>query len=225
MKTLLLWDIDGTLLQSKPGMHSTTEEEFLEAASLATGRSMEPPDDTHGSTDFAIMHNVFRNSGYTQKQADDLLFDAFAELQRATSMPSYIDRTRRALPGAKEILQELHTHVVQTYGTGNLPGRAQAKTGFFSLGEYLDPSIGGFGFWTAHRSQFLLHAHQLAEEKHNTKLRAIVIGDTPRDIEGAREAGFDVVAVAGGAYSEAELQGADLVIPDYQDPSPLLSFI
>lgn len=224
MQNLVLWDIDGTLLASKPGIGDLTTREFIQAAQTATGHGdIRPPDRVHGSTDFAIMREVFHNSGFTQQAADAHLFGAFAALHTQTTSPSYIDKTRRAVPGAQEALRSLPG--IHTYGTGNLPGRAQAKTAFFSMDQYLDPQIGGFGFWTARRSDFLRHAHQLAQRKYEEDLRGIVVGDTPADIEGAREAGFDVIAVAGGHYTEAELSDADLVVSDYQDLGEIERFL
>ena len=45
-----------------------------------------------------------------------------------------------------------------------------------------------------------------------------VIGDTPRDIEAGRSAGFQTVGVATGKYSVEQLSeaGADLSIRDFQ---------
>ena len=53
--------------------------------------------------------------------------------------------------------------------------------------------------------------------------RTIMIGgDTPFDIEAARRAGVDTIALrCGGHWSDAELQGAVLIC---DDPSALLAY-
>ena len=52
--------------------------------------------------------------------------------------------------------------------------------------------------------------------------RTIMIGDTPFDIEAARRAGVDTIALrCGGHWCDAELQGAVLIL---DDPSALLGY-
>ncbi len=48
---------------------------------------------------------------------------------------------------------------------------------------------------------------------------ALVIGDTPRDILAAHDAGLPACGVATGHYSVHELaeHGADIVLPDFSD--------
>jgi HAD superfamily hydrolase (TIGR01509 family) len=47
----------------------------------------------------------------------------------------------------------------------------------------------------------------------------VMIGDTPYDVEAARKAGVDIIAVRCGGWREEELAGADAV---YADPAELL---
>jgi phosphoglycolate phosphatase len=55
----------------------------------------------------------------------------------------------------------------------------------------------------------------------------VYIGDSPRDVEAARNGGAMSVAVASGRASSAELRdaGADLVVPDLIDPEPLIALL
>jgi len=49
---------------------------------------------------------------------------------------------------------------------------------------------------------------------------ALVIGDTPRDVEAARSAGVPILAVATGRFGVEELTacGADRVVPSLEGP-------
>ena len=54
-----------------------------------------------------------------------------------------------------------------------------------------------------------------------------MVGDTPKDIECARAIHVRAVGVATGIYSLEQLRatGADLVLADLSDPTPLLQLI
>jgi phosphoglycolate phosphatase-like HAD superfamily hydrolase len=55
----------------------------------------------------------------------------------------------------------------------------------------------------------------------------IIIGDTPRDVDCAKDNGCRCVAVATGNYAAEVLSsaGADVVLPDLTDPSPLWAML
>jgi phosphoglycolate phosphatase len=57
--------------------------------------------------------------------------------------------------------------------------------------------------------------------------RVVIVGDTPRDIDCAHAHGCFAFAVATGGYDAGELAeaGADLVVADLSDPSPLLDTV
>ena len=57
--------------------------------------------------------------------------------------------------------------------------------------------------------------------------RVIVIGDTPRDVACAHAHGCVAFAVATGHYSASQLQdsGADHVVEDFSDPGPLMALL
>ena len=55
---------------------------------------------------------------------------------------------------------------------------------------------------------------------HTQPHEAIMIGDTPYDVEAARAAGVRVIALRSGGWTEEDLRGADAV---YDDPADLLA--
>jgi phosphoglycolate phosphatase-like HAD superfamily hydrolase len=63
--------------------------------------------------------------------------------------------------------------------------------------------------------------------QHVLPRNVIVIGDTPRDVHCAHENGARCLAVATGMFSTYELlaAGADRVVADLRDPSPLFEML
>ena len=60
-----------------------------------------------------------------------------------------------------------------------------------------------------------------------TDCRTIVIGDTPRDVLGARAIGAECVAVASARFSRTELDatGATCTVDDLADPAVLATLL
>lgn len=222
MKTpLLLWDVDGTLLENPKAQEGSHLEEFLAAVSSATGKdNLSAPDKIDGSTDFAIIHSILENSGFSRKEADTFFVPSLLKLEKITTAPDLIARTRKPVSGALDILEFFKEGAISTYATGNSPFRAQAKVGFFEMDQYLDPSIGGFGWWTPKRSDFVARAITLAQDKFpEREFLPVVIGDTPSDIASAKELGISSIAVAAGVFSREELEKhqPSLVLDDLRD--------
>jgi phosphoglycolate phosphatase-like HAD superfamily hydrolase len=88
------------------------------------------------------------------------------------------------------------------------------------LDRYVD--VGGFGEESAVRSHLVPVALRKASERAGHEIApsaAVVIGDTPLDVEAGRAHGTRTVGVATGPYSVAELEaaGADLALPSLAD--------
>jgi phosphoglycolate phosphatase-like HAD superfamily hydrolase len=56
-------------------------------------------------------------------------------------------------------------------------------------------------------------------EEHGAE-RAVLVGDTPYDVESAHRAGIACIAVLTGGFDECELSKADLVLQDVSDLTP-----
>ncbi len=65
------------------------------------------------------------------------------------------------------------------------------------------------------------------ERAHTTADAAVLIGDTPADIEGTHANGVRVIAVATGRSDEAALRdaGAEVVLPDLRDAELMVKFV
>ena len=109
--------------------------------------------------------------------------------------------------------------------TGNVREAARIKLAYFNFVEHL--GFGGFGDVHTARDDVARDALETARlhVKDTITSDAVwVIGDTPKDIQCARAIHARSAGVATGTYSVEQLQaaGADLVLADLSDPTPLL---
>jgi len=118
--------------------------------------------------------------------------------------------------------------VVQTVVTGNVRPNAEVKLGALGLAEFFDFDVGGYGSDGVDRYRLVVRAGERAAGKYGPEygnpVCAIVIGDTPRDIEAAQLGGADIFAVASGVHSADEPQaaGAHVVFSDLANTTEML---
>jgi phosphoglycolate phosphatase len=113
--------------------------------------------------------------------------------------------------------------------TGNVPLRAQVKLESAGLWGHIDQNFCFFGTEPTHRTELgALAGRTLRTHPDFTSVVAVVIGDTPLDLEAARAGGFPGVLVATGLHDHPELQAVqpDLFISDLATGrSELLEFL
>jgi phosphoglycolate phosphatase-like HAD superfamily hydrolase len=121
------------------------------------------------------------------------------------------------LPGVAELLRRLRARADVLLGlcTGNLARGAELK--LTSAGLWGGFRCGGFGSDAELRPDIVRAAWRQARELGATD--ALVIGDTPRDILAAHEAGLPACGVGTGRYTVHELaeHGAELVLAGFDD--------
>ena len=132
----------------------------------------------------------------------------------------------QALPGVFELLRGLREAACDTIGllTGNYEETGRQKLTAAGLDpSWFSPRIWGDAAPT--RPGLVQHALSLHPEVQPAAV--IVVGDTTRDVECAKVNGCRVLGVATGASSKHELTlaGADVVVDDLKDPTPLLGLI
>jgi phosphoglycolate phosphatase-like HAD superfamily hydrolase len=206
MPRLLLFDIDGTLIDSNGAGGAA----ILDAAEEHFGihRDELPPLQLAGATDPAIAMDIF-NLIKREHTRDDV----FAFLDR------YLDNLQRrlhaddfrgfTLPGVNALLDALSVESEAHLGllTGNVKRGAEIKLtrhGIFD--RFID---GGFGSDHHDRNQLGPVALQRMQNATGTRYDiadVIVIGDTPKDIRCAEAFGAKCLAVATGQYSTDELR-------------------
>jgi phosphoglycolate phosphatase-like HAD superfamily hydrolase len=233
LRRLVLWDIDGTLVQAG----DVGRDIFTEAFQAVLGRApdqvaarmlaMAGRTDPEIALEFLAAHEIAEADGERH-------LPAFSEaLATALAAKAALIRERgRALPGAREALAALgrSDSVVQSLLTGNVQPNALLKLASFELDGYLDLDVGGFGSDNRHRPSLVEVARAKAEGKYGTAFAGpatVLVGDPPLDVDAGRAGGARVVAVATGPYGVAELEatGADAVLADLRDTEAALAAI
>ena len=205
MARLLLFDIDGTLIDS----HGAGGAAILDAAEEHFGiqREQLPPLKLAGSTDPAIAMDVFGhvNRSHTPEEVTAFLDRYLSHLQRRLQADDFTGCT---LPGVMQLLQALRSESEAHLGllTGNVRRGAVIKLSRHGIYEHFIE--GGFGSDHHDRNELGPVALRRMQDATGTTYDitdVIVIGDTPKDIRCAEAFGAKCVAVATGEYSHAEL--------------------
>lgn len=224
--TLILFDIDGTLVHSRG------------CGSAATQLAMQEIFGTVGSL------AAFKFGGKTDWQMLlETLDGLFAPHEIEARLPDYDHALARHLEaiisnynvqpclGAAALLQKCVDTPHLTVGllTANMPQSAwiKLKQAGYAPAQF---KFGVFGSEAPHRSALtpiaLERARQLTQRVFHAE-KVIVIGDTPEDIECARAIGARIIAVATGRYPAAELAAyqPDMVLENLADTEHVFSYI
>ncbi len=224
---LVLWDIDGTLVDSG----GAGLEAFLDAFERIAGQRPRERPQTAGRTDHAIALDLMALNGVDDPEG---LWPEFcAVLADALAAREGEMRAQgRALPGAREAIDALGEAdgVVQSVLTGNIAPNAEAKLGAFGLDSGLDFEVGAYGSDDRHRPALVPIARTRAGAKYGVEPAledTILIGDTPRDVDAALTAGARVVGVATGLFTVEDLEqaGAEIALPDLNDPEAVVAAV
>ena len=216
---LVLWDIDGTLVDTA-GHGAVAFDDAFEAL---FGRRPEGRVPMAGRTDHEIALSILE-AGRVDG-GEDHLPDMWRELESALNdKRDAIRADGRALPGVEAVLEALSRRddVLQSLLTGNIEANAATKLGAFGLERWLDLEIGGYGSDYGVRSELVQVALDRARERRGVDLTpadVVLVGDTPLDVAAGHAAGARVVAVASGYSNEDDLRAAspDVVLEDLSD--------
>lgn len=237
---LVLWDIDGTLLNAGGVGRDLYDVVFLQLF----GRSLGAVAPMAGRTDRAIILETLSLAGVPEPRRYVDPFIAGLSTQ-VPLVREAIAARGHALPGAAEALAALGTRgalelasgVHQSVLTGNIRPVAEVKLAALGLRDPLDLCIGAYGDDHEDRAELVHVARRRAAAVHGRSdpddmadfdgQATVLIGDTPLDIEAALATGARSVGVATGSYSVADLiaAGADTVLPDLTDTAEVLAAI
>jgi phosphoglycolate phosphatase-like HAD superfamily hydrolase len=134
------------------------------------------------------------------------------------------------MPGVPDLVAALRQRAAPHLAllTGNYRGAAEIKLSHFGLWDAF--AFGAFSDDASDRNALVPIARERARAHGvapDACTRAIVIGDTPHDIECAAAAGAMSVAVATGGFTRDELEraGADVVLDDLSDTAAVLRLL
>lgn len=221
MSLLVLWDIDHTLVDTR----GVGRELWAEAFEEVTGQPMREQARIDGSTEPVILRETLELHGLEGSRA---LFERFAQALGAAHIRRAAELRERghALPGAPSLLSALAARdgIVQTAVTGNIRAAAQVKLAAFGLDPYVDLTIGAFGEDADGRPELVRTALGRAQVGPES---AVLVGDTPSDVQGGLGAGVRVVGVATGRTSAEDLRaaGAAEVVEDLSDTERMLKLL
>jgi phosphoglycolate phosphatase len=214
-----------------------TRAAYAEAFAAVTGRPLVQLPQMVGKTEPEIFFDALGRNGVSLRadgESERLLAPFGAEFAtRLAARRDLLTAQGTLLPGAAETIAAVAGlgGVVQSVLTGSSRPNASLKLRAFGLDRHLDLAVGGFAGSEPYPLGALLRATRLrAEEKYPMSFAerlTVYIGDSPRDVEAARNGGAMSVAVASGRASSGELRdaGADLVLPDLIDPEPLITLL
>lgn len=224
MNTLVLWDIDRTLIDAG----GLGVEWYRTALRAAAGLDLVRTPPFGGRTERWITLRLL--TLHDLEPSEELVSRMHAELVAAAAREHVLLPDHgRALPGALAAVEALarRDDVVQSLVTGNLPEIARFKLAAFGLDTHLDFEIGGYGQLSEHRPELVLEAVRLARAKHAREFRTVVVGDTPHDVDAALRHGAVAVGVATGRCGAEELReaGAHVVLGDLADTAAVLDAV
>ncbi len=179
-----------------------------------------------GRTDLAIARDLLVAAGVADQQIDER-----ADAVRAATAEAYArlcpaDLSAKVAPGMVELLEALAARPEAfrlSLVTGNLEPVARLKLERAGVGRFFAAGQGGFGSDDEDRGRLPAIARGRASDPPWSRERAVVIGDTPRDIACARVDEVRVAAVATGPYAIEALADADAVVDDAHALLPVLS--
>lgn len=226
---LVLWDIDGTLLNAGGVGRDLYDVVFLQLF----GRSLTACAPMAGRTDRAIILQTLAMAGVDEprRYVDPFIAGLGA---RAPLLRSAVAARGWALPGAAAALALVGERARQSVLTGNIRPLAEVKLTSLGLRDGLDLCIGAYGEDHEDRAELVRVARRRAAAAHNGSSSSpfagrstVVVGDTPLDIAAALSAGARAVGVATGSYPAADLlaAGAHAVLPDLTDASLVLDVL
>lgn len=216
---LILFDIDGTLIQA----HGAGHRSLVRAMQDVFGTAGAHDDyDWRGKTDPQIVRDLLRHAGVSDRAIEAGLAECFDRYR------GYLDRTLAnghrvdVLPGVPEILRRLNARHDAVVGllTGNVEPGAVAKLRPTGLLPFF--RIGAYGSDDVERRRLPAIARDRASRStgHPFAFGDItIVGDTPLDVDCARACGARVVAVATGQHTVGELAACDpdVVFTDLAD--------
>ena len=203
-----LFDIDGTLLNTRDAIHYFAFRNALKKVWGFDATIDGVP--VHGNTDIGILRAVCRLQGVADADFD-------AQLPKIVEMMSAEVASRKSeiradiCPSIPELLAELQRRgKLIGVVTGNFERIGWAKLEATGLRPYF--TFGSFSDRSEFRSDIFRNGLAEVVRRIGPSARTFIVGDTPSDIRAAKEVGVPIISVATGIYPQPELQALE---PDF----------
>ena len=226
----VIFDVDGTLLTTggagAVAWNKAFEEVFGKSVDIATVTES-------GMTDhdvaFAALRTVIDREP-TREDIDELTPIYIRELPEAVAN----SESYRIEPCIVDTLERLAADgIPMGMTTGNIEPAAKIKLERGDLNRFF--AFGGFGSDSANRAELTLHAvkrgivtcatgnYPAGRPQVLSKDDFIAVGDTPRDVSAAHEAGIRIVSVATGLFDLETLKqaGPEWALPTVESGFPV----
>ncbi len=222
---LVLFDIDGTLV----GNLEIGKIALLAAINSATGANIRQNQHSFdGNTDLynasALLAMAGLPEGEISKVLPKILEDYVSTVREQVTQ---LERNLQLLPGVRDLLEYLSNRDDILVGllTGNLEQIAEIKLEAADLVKYF--AFGVFGSERADRNRLPELALRRAKEEFGLEFApsdVVIVGDTVRDIQCAKNIGARSIALATGPANEKELRSEE---PDafLQDLGDIVKFL
>lgn len=225
---LLLFDIDGTLVDAGGAGLKALREGFLEAFPQHCTDEF-PSLELGGATDHGVAADLFDHFGVEDHpEHRKRFFRAYTvRLERGLATHSLAGKAR-LLPGVPDLLTRLSDRGDHRLAilTGNLREGARIKLRHFAIDHHFSLEAGAYGDDHHDRNELGPIARLRAVGFFGEEFAPediVVIGDTLRDIACARAFGAKVLAVATGAASRDELEKGrpDRLVEDFTETADI----
>lgn len=215
MDLLLIWDIDGTLIQSGGVGKRAMDKAFFDLHGIQEAFKNI---NMAGMLDPVILDMAYEAYGISHRDCT-LFYDKYTgylkeELERLN--------TSIAAPGIIKLLQALEakSRFHNALGTGNIEKGARLKLSPDKMNRFFP--VGGFGDEGIERWQVIRNAIVKSQEFYRIDFgpdNIYIIGDTPKDIECGKKLNTRTIGVATGTHSTGQLLDcqADFVFGDLSD--------
>jgi phosphoglycolate phosphatase-like HAD superfamily hydrolase len=215
-RKFILFDVDGTLCRAE----ALSIDAYYRCITDASGREITHENtkvNLHGQTDVSLLHDILRYHNVPEAERDEVVktfFDLHPQYLRDSLQKNGCDSI--ACPQVQEVLDWLPKES-DSYGrpicigllTGNSKPNSLLKISAAGLSTNMfDLSISSFGDVHPTRTSLVRNSMRKIEAQHGIPIQPsdiVLIGDTPLDVQCARETGCRVVAVASGNYDKSSL--------------------
>jgi len=200
-----LFDIDGTLLNSRDGVHYHA---FHGAVAQVFGLEFRVDGvPVHGNTDVGILRAYLEAANVPESQWRPRLPEVL-ELMSAEVERNAADLRPEVCPAVVDLIERLAREgKLLGVASGNLDRVGWAKLRACGLRDHFP--FGAFSGELEKRDDVIAYGIRQAREIRGESATVCVVGDTPADIRSAHANGIPVLAVATGIYSVEELLAYD----------------